>query len=56
MVGTFLKEYFITARISKSLGEFSKILDHRHSLTEAPTEKGSLKTPVRSVTHKLCYL
>ena len=49
MVRTFLKKYFITARILESLGEFSKILNHRHSLTEAA--KLNKSNPLRDITN-----
>ena len=47
---------FITARSLKNAGKLSKILDHRHSLTEAATERYYLKKVVCSITHKFYYL
>ena len=37
----------------KSRWAWSKILDHRHSITEAPTERCSLKITVRWITRNL---
>ena len=55
ITGIFL-QYFITVRTLDSLGELSKIFDYRYSLTEAATEKCSLKMTLHLITYKLCSL
>ena len=42
---------FITAGILETLGELSKILDHRHSLTEVAMERSSMKITLCLLTH-----
>ena len=37
-------------RILESFGELSNIFDHRYLLTEAATERSSLKIALRSIT------
>ena len=39
----------------ESLGEFSKVHDHRHLLSEISTKKSSLKIALRLVIHRLYY-
>lgn len=64
-VGTFLKkcfiiniflECFIKARSLENLGEFSQIINNKHSLREAGTEISSLKIALYLITHELYYL